>query len=187
MIEQILNKELREANLKAYEDESFNEFTPNNILSTSNKLKIAFIGNSLTLHGPAPAIGWNNDCGMAASNTNTDFAHLLASKLGLIDNDIFVGNFTELERVDIRNNNEQFTLLKEVFDKKPVITIIQLGDNISDNEQLQHFQNNLQLLMPDIKNKSSNIFLLSTWWENAVKDFIIKNICDSFQTHYIYR
>lgn len=182
-----MNKLLSQVNLKGYEDDgSFNAFIQKNIFCVSNKLKIAFIGNSITLHGPAPTIGWNNDCGMAASNKNTDFAHLLASKFGLIDNDIFVGNFAELERIDIRNNNEQFTLLKEIFDTRPVITIIQLGDNILNNEQLQHFQQNLQLLMPDIKNKSSHIFLLSTWWENPVKDSVIKNICESFQANYIY-
>ena len=41
-------------------------------------LKVLFLGNSMTRHGPAPKIGWTNDWGMAASAREKDYAHLVA-------------------------------------------------------------------------------------------------------------
>lgn len=43
--------------------------------------RILFVGNSITRHGVAPWIGWNNDWGMAASAKERDYVHLTASAL----------------------------------------------------------------------------------------------------------
>ena len=37
--------------------------------------RVAFVGNSITRHGPKPSIGWVNDCGMAASSVDKDYVH----------------------------------------------------------------------------------------------------------------
>ncbi len=44
-------------------------------------IKVLFLGNSITLHEPAPAIGWNNAWGMAASAREKDYVHILLSHL----------------------------------------------------------------------------------------------------------
>lgn len=43
--------------------------------------RIAFVGNSITRHAPKPAIGWTNDCGMAASSIDRDYVHVCAAEL----------------------------------------------------------------------------------------------------------
>ncbi len=42
--------------------------------------RILFIGDSLTLHGPAKGV-WDDHCGMAASSLEKDFAHLFATRV----------------------------------------------------------------------------------------------------------
>ena len=44
-------------------------------------IRILFAGNSITKHAPRPAMGWENDCGMAASDIDHDYVHLLLAKI----------------------------------------------------------------------------------------------------------
>ena len=43
--------------------------------------RVLFVGNSITLHGPRPQIGWTNNWGMAASARDKDYVHLLQKKI----------------------------------------------------------------------------------------------------------
>lgn len=47
--------------------------------------RIMLVGNSITLHGKAPQIGWNLECGMAASAPEKDYVHLLEERVLDID------------------------------------------------------------------------------------------------------
>lgn len=40
-------------------------------------VRVMFLGNSITLHGKKPEIGWNNCWGMAASSEDKDYVHVL--------------------------------------------------------------------------------------------------------------
>jgi hypothetical protein len=42
-----------------------------------NAQRILFLGNSITMHGAKPSIGWSNNCGMAASALDKDYVHVL--------------------------------------------------------------------------------------------------------------
>lgn len=44
-------------------------------------LRVMFLGNSITLHGILPSIGWNHFHGMAASSKEKDYVHRIEKKI----------------------------------------------------------------------------------------------------------
>lgn len=46
--------------------------------------RVLFVGNSITLHGPRPQIGWTNNWGMAASARDKDYVHVLQKKIAAV-------------------------------------------------------------------------------------------------------
>ncbi|AHF92855.1 hypothetical protein OPIT5_24355 [Opitutaceae bacterium TAV5] len=49
--------------------------------SAPNAWRILFIGDSITRHGIKPELGWNHVAGMAASQAEKDYVHLLAERI----------------------------------------------------------------------------------------------------------
>lgn len=49
--------------------------------NSRSKIKILFVGNSIAKHAPKPSIGWNRDCGMAASSVDCDYVHLIVKMI----------------------------------------------------------------------------------------------------------
>lgn len=48
-------------------------------------IRVMFVGNSITLHGILPEIGWYNECGMAASSAENDYVHILETGIRKTD------------------------------------------------------------------------------------------------------
>ena len=98
------------------------------------KLKVLFVGNSITRHMPLPSIGWEGDWGMAASCEEKDYVHqtvrLLEEKLGEPVN-FCVAQLAEWER----RYREGAAPLEEFYiparDFAADIVIIRIGENIN--------------------------------------------------------
>lgn len=71
-------KDFQENIVPALGQNSANVFLYNN---EKSKIKILFVGNSIAKHAPKPSIGWDRDCGMAASSADCDFVHLIVKKI----------------------------------------------------------------------------------------------------------
>ena len=75
-------KDLQENNVPALNQNPSHVYiheTPN------SRLRVLFVGNSITKHAPRPQIGWYRDCGMAASCLENDYVHLVVKKLQAYD------------------------------------------------------------------------------------------------------
>ena len=69
--------------------------------AVADGVKVLFLGNSITLHGSLPKIGWTNVWGMAASAAEKDYVHLVTcgieAKTGR-KADLRIRNLADFER-----------------------------------------------------------------------------------------
>ena len=96
-----------------------------------DNLRVLFMGNSITLHEPAPEIGWNFSHGMAASTPECDYVHLVKGALEKAYGSISccVANVALFER-DYANP-EALTCFDEAKNFRPDIVIFRFGENIN--------------------------------------------------------
>lgn len=146
--------------------------------------KVLFLGNSITLHGPAPKIGWEGNWGMAASAPDKDYVHLVTAGLTRASGakpETMVKNIASFERAyatfDI---NEK---LKEVFDFKPDLVILAIGENVPQlktEDERNAFEASVDRLLKELKKDNEpTIIVRSSFWPNAAKDVALKNACQT--------
>lgn len=104
-----------------------------NILLDQNDgdMRILFVGNSITRHGPKPDIGWELDCGMAASSPERDYVHVFAAGYSKIHPGAVYGI---LQVADFERGFYDFDIEKsyaEAINWKPNIVFMFFGANVS--------------------------------------------------------
>jgi lysophospholipase L1-like esterase len=93
--------------------------------------KILFLGNSITLHGPKPDIGWTNNWGMAASSADKDCVHRITQGLKKKD-----GTLPQTLIKNIAGFERQYTtfdtsaLVKEARQFNPDLIVVGIGENV---------------------------------------------------------
>lgn len=95
-------------------------------------VRIVFIGNSITLHGAAPHIGWNHVWGMAASALEKDYVHIVTRGIEAETGrkaDVRVRNLADFER---NFKTYDYSRDKDLIDFNPDYLIIALGENVAD-------------------------------------------------------
>lgn len=161
------------------------------IASAQNELKVGklnvgkvlFLGNSITLHGPAPEIGWNGNWGMAASSQDKDFVHLLTARIskeagGKVQ--VKIRNIADFERRLTEFNIEQE--LKEELAFAADVIILAIGENSAtpksdqDRERMTQALNNLLTQLK--KQGQPKIFVRSQFWPDAEKDTLLNRACE---------
>jgi lysophospholipase L1-like esterase len=141
--------------------------------------KILFLGNSITLHGLAPAIGWTGNWGMAASKQDKDYVHLLTAdiaKAAGVQPKTMVKNIAKFER-----EYSTFNLakgLKPELDFNADIVIVAIGENTVEpksDEERAKFAMAFSRLLEELKRHGQPaIFVRSSFWPNTTKDSIMR-------------
>jgi lysophospholipase L1-like esterase len=145
--------------------------------------KVLFLGNSITLHGPAPKIGWTGNWGMAASAQEKDYVHLLIDRITKAAGgkpQVMVKNIADSER-RLNDYNLRDELKQELAFEADVI-IIALGENASPTktpEAKAQFRKAFASLLAELKRHGRpTIFVRSQFWQDADKDEIMKQTCE---------
>ncbi len=141
--------------------------------------KILFLGNSITLHGPLPSIGWSGNWGMAASAEEKDYVHLLSAHLAEASGSkprVKVKNIADFERQHA--TFDIATGLKAELDFKADLVILAIGENVPglDTEVAKaNYAVAYAKLLAELKQHGAPaIFVRSCFWPDPAKDEIMR-------------
>lgn len=137
--------------------------------------KVLFLGNSITLHGPAPKIGWTGNWGMAASAEAKDYVHLLTADIARATGkqpQIMVRNIADFERgyADYDIAAKLQTELAFGAD----IVVVAIGENVPEpaaGETYAQYFTAFARLLSELKNHGHPaIIVRSSFWPHVLKD-----------------
>ena len=152
-------------------------------IGTQPVSRVLFLGNSITLHGPAPHIGWTGNWGMAATSEAKDYVHVLIDRITEAAGgspQVKVKNIADFER-RLTDYNIQEELKPELAFNADLI-IVALGENASaptTDEAENQFASAFENLFAELKKHGKRTLLVrSQFWQGATKDRLMKQACE---------
>ncbi len=137
--------------------------------------RVLFVGNSITLHGYRPEIGWlRGDCGMAASDPDHDYVHIVLKGLARVSPVAaciaHIGDW-ELNFWDDAVLEDAYA---EAAAWRPDLVIVRLGENIRTDRMAQfpllpHFMKMVRFFAGD----HAQVLVTDVFWPNDEKERII--------------
>ncbi len=146
--------------------------------------RVLFLGNSITLHGPAPQIGWTGNWGMAASALEKDYVHLLTARIAKESGgkpEVMVKNIADFERnLDAYNLAEG---LKNELEFKADLIIVAIGENsaaLTTDEAKLRFKTSFAKLLTELKRHGNpTLIVRSSFWADTAKDDRMQQACQN--------
>lgn len=140
--------------------------------------RILFLGNSVTLHGPAPALGWYGDWGMAASSEEKDYVHVCMQHIReKMPNAAWrLGQLADWER-GFWKDEEVLGDFQYLRDWNPDVIFCvflganTLGDALREHDFEKHYRRMLQYFNP---NGTAKLAVTDMFWANEEKDKVVR-------------
>lgn len=159
------------------------------VIWKNNEYNYLAIGNSITLHG-IESIWWN-EIGMAASDEEHDYFHLVLKYLE-DNNDSVNGvpyNFCEWE-TQSRDRDETLKLLDLYLGSELDLVTIQLGENVQLGENisnLESYQKDFVSLINHVKEKAPNarILVIDDFWSDGYRNERKKNAAEETGVEFV--
>ena len=153
-------------------------------------VKVVFIGNSITLHGKLPEIGWYNEWGMAASAAEKDYVHLVTAAIEKKLNrkaDVRIRNLADFER-DFQNYD--FGKNQDLIDFRPDFLIVALGENVGaleTEEEQTAYRDAFKKLLSGFMNDGAEpvAVVRGVFWPNAWKDKMMQEAAAEFNIPFV--
>ncbi len=148
----------------------------------SNGLRVMFAGNSITLHGILPSIGWHGEWGMAASCEDNDYVHILMKKIKEINPDsaFCICQVAGWES-DYKNGEEKFSLYESARNFNADIIVTRFIENCAGKDfDPVVFKNEMSKLLNYLNPENKAKFVLTTsFWhhpgDEAIKEYAKEN------------
>ena len=163
--------------------------SPVYFLEESNgRPRVAFVGNSTTLHNPKPDIGWYGSWGMAASCKENDYLHIIMSK---IREKYPEASYCILSGAIWEINYKTFDLearYREAKDFQPDIIITAITGNIPNNQfEIPAFKVAMKKLHDYLVDgrEGVKIYQCTTFYRNELKVQGIKEYCEENGVKYV--
>ncbi len=138
------------------------------------KFKILFAGNSITIHDPAPDIGWHGNWGMAASAKEKDYVHVLKSMLSEKYGAFSMGvlQAAKWERSFWEDNALENDGIEAARDFDADIIVIRLGENAHPFAKPERdFGAALEKLAAYLnKSGKARIIITDMFWQSEILD-----------------
>ena len=142
-----------------------------------NGIRVTFVGNSITLHGVKPDIGWNNAWGMAASAMEKDYVHLVEEAVLQKDpNASFcICQAASWER-RYKNGSETYHLYESARDFDADIIVFRCIENCPGKEfEPDTFKRELGALLKHLDKNGKAKFILTTgFWHHPGDNAIVE-------------
>lgn len=144
--------------------------------NTNEKLKVLILGNSIAIHDKLPEIGWDNNCGMAASCEKKDYANILLEKISKLKKCSVLGkvvNLANFERNFEKLSLEKFSKFKEFL---PEIIIFQLGENVP-SKKIDKLEKSYESLINYFDNDNLIKIVTKPFFPDMKKNKIVDKVC----------
>lgn len=139
--------------------------------------RIMFVGNSITLHGILPSIGWHHEWGMAASKMENDYVHILMAKINEIvsDSQYCICQVAEWESQYINGESRHY-LFESARDFEADVIIVRFVENCDWNGfDEEAFKKQYDLLLGYLnKSQKARVILSTGFWRHPADDAIIQ-------------
>ena len=158
-------------------------------LQDNPKLKVLFVGNSITLHSPKPEIGWYGDWGMSASCRENDYVHVvlkaLRKKYGAVSACIACAAEWERNYWDEEVLDRCF---REGRDFKADVVVFRIGENVHTliTEKYDFYKGFKMMADYFCSNENAQVFVTDMFWHSDIIDTPIKKFADEHNCTFIH-